>query len=371
MPDMKDRLQALGEMVREQTERGPDTDHRLQFVRNRLRLTAYAERRRRAPVLAYVAVAAGLVAATFALVTYYAPAVQGPLSVALESQDAQLVGQWVEAKNETKQLRFSDGTSVGLGPQTSVQVQETTKSGGTVIVGQGRARAQVVHVKDARWTFIAGPFHVRVTGTEFDLGWDPGSETLELALHQGSVELSGPTLPEPRKVRQGEFVRLQLRTHAAPQSVQSVPQLEGPPAELSGAGDQQASETTPKPAPGPRDLSQASVGQLWDLSQDARLSGDAALARDALLALRSHHGTRGQTAFLLGKIHADQLHNRAEAIRWFQTYLQEVPQGSLSEQTWGRLIELQAGTDAGRKAARNYLELYPNGFYKTLAQRLL
>ena len=36
-----------------------------------------------------------------------------------------------------------------------------------MIVGQGRARAQVVHVKDARWTFIAGPFHVRASYRNF------------------------------------------------------------------------------------------------------------------------------------------------------------------------------------------------------------
>jgi hypothetical protein len=35
------------------------------------------------------------------------------------------------------------------------------------------------------------------------------------------------------------------------------------------------------------------------------------------------------------------------------------------------LIELQSGSEAGRKAARTYLERYPNGTYKILAERSL
>ena len=375
MVDMNERLRALGEMVREQTEQGPETEQTLRFVKNRLRLTAYAERKRRVPVAVYLAFATSAVAAAIALVIITHALPIEPLSVTLESQDAHLVGHWVESQNETKQLRFSDGTSVALGPETAINVQETTQFGGTVIVGQGRARAQIVHVANARWTFVAGPFHVRVTGTEFDLAWDPGTETLELALHQGSVELSGPTLEKPRQVRKGEFVRLQLAPEQRSDTTTATDPAAGDGASTSTPNDKtdsSAAATNSQPSKfRPRDLSQSSTQELWDLGQNARLSGNPTLARDALLALRTHHGTRGPTAFLLGKINADQLQNSSEAIRWFQTYLKEVPGGSLSEQTWGRLIELQAGTSAGRQSARTYLERYPGGSYKTLAQRSL
>lgn len=370
MVDMNDRLRSLGEMVREQTERGPATDHTLHSVRNRLRVAAYAPHKR-ASVLAYSTFTAGLVAVALALVVFYKNGSQRPLSVTLESQEPHLVGRWVETQDETKQLRFSDGTSLGLGPETAVNVRETTQTGGTIVLGQGRARAQIVHVKDARWTFMAGPFSVRVTGTEFDLGWDPASETLELALHQGSVELTGPTLAQPRKVRKGEFVRLRLQKDEVPRLVPSASEPSAQGTDSNETGEKQSVEAPAQLAREDQDLARASVQDLWELSQNARLSGKPALARDALLALRAHHGTRGQTAFLLGKIHADQLQNHREAIRWFQTYLKEAPGGSLSEQTWGRLIELQAGSEAGRKAARSYLERYPNGSYKTLAERSL
>ena len=380
MVDMNDQLRALGEMVRQQTEPGAETEHTLRFVKNRLRLTAYAARKSRAPRYTRVAVST-VAAAALVLAIFFLPQSNKPLTVALESQESHLVGQWVQSKNETKQLRFSDGTSVALGPETTINITETTRFGGTVVVGQGRARAQIVHTPSARWTFKAGPFQVRVTGTEFDLGWDPNSETLELALHQGSVELSGPTLDKPRKLRKGEFIRLQLaekRQQHAEEAQLEQKQLTGASSAQSNQEDADATESSAEERSDSRqnsritrDLSQTSSQDLWDLSQSARLSGKPTLARDALLALRTHHGTRGQTAFLLGKINADQLQNGAEAIRWFQTYLKEVPGGSLSEQAWGRLIELQAGTAAGRKSARDYLDRYPNGSYKTLAQRSL
>jgi len=375
MIDINDRLQKLGAMVREQTEQGPDTEHSLRLVKNRLRLTARTAPNRHIP-RAYLAFSVSLLVASVALVFTLFRGENAPLSVALESQESHLVGTWVQSKSETKQLRFSDGTLVALSPETSVSVQETTQFGGTVIVGQGRARAEIVHLPKARWTFVAGPFHVRVTGTEFDLGWDPGSETLELALHQGSVELSGPTLSKPRQVRKGEFIRLQLSTRDAADDHLNVARAseqgdtQDPDPATTGTNAEKREGSLP-PKSEADNLSSASVQTLWDLSQNARLSGRPTVARDALLALRAQHGTRGQTAFLLGKIHADQLQNGTEAIRWFQTYLKEVPNGSLSEQAWGRLIELQAGTEAGKQMARSYLSRYPNGSYETLARRSL
>jgi hypothetical protein len=52
-------------------------------------------------------------------------------------------------------------------------------------------------------------------------------------------------------------------------------------------------------------------------------------------------------------------------------YLKEAPGGSLSEQALGRLIELQAGTAAGRKAAQRYLDRYPHGSYAGFARSSL
>jgi hypothetical protein len=274
-----------------------------------------------------------------------------------------------------------------------------------VVLGQGRTLAQIVPQTDADWRFLAGPFTVQVTGTEFDLSWDPDEQVLELALHQGSVALSGPTVKGARLVRKGEFVRLQVPRTSASSDVSKQKQKDGAPgeeksaprgADLRTADGQDGASTTKVGqaddkswqnllAAGKRDealtaleragaksaLQNANAGDLWTLSRAARVAGKASLARDALLALRSRHGTRDQTAYLLGKVHADQLHENAEAIRWFETYLNEAPGGALAEQALGRLVELQTGTKRGERAARRYLETYPRGSYADFARSSL
>jgi hypothetical protein len=68
---------------------------------------------------------------------------------------------------------------------------------------------------------------------------------------------------------------------------------------------------------------------------------------------------------------ADQSGDRAEAVKWFEVYLKEVPQGGLREQALGRLVELQKGTARGRQAAERYLAAYPRGTYAELARASL
>ena len=122
---------------------------------------------------------------------------------------------------------------------------------------------------------------------------------------------------------------------------------------------------------GPGAFDRASTQELWELAHAARLGGRPQLASQALLSLRKQRGVRGQTAFLLGKVAADQLKEAPKAIAWFQTYLTEDPQGPLAEQALGRLIELEAGTRAGKRAAERYLERYPRGAYASFARSLL
>jgi transmembrane sensor len=318
---------------------------------------------------------------------------QGPLTVSLEERETELVGNWISAKDETKQLRFSDGTRVSLHPHTKLQVEGTTSSGAKIVLSEGRALAQIEPLPGAKWSFIAGPFTVRVTGTEFDVAWFPEQGLFEIALHQGSVTLTGPSIEGAKDVRKGDFVRVALPKKAA--SLAPKQAAEG----SASAGKTELSEDLGKTA-GPTSLGRkepswrshlaagemkealsaielagsnrvlegASARELWAVSDAARVHGRPALARDALLALRKKHGTRGETAYLLGKVHADQLNSPAEAIRWFDTYLSESPGGALAEQALGRLVELQAGTARGRKAARSYLERYPKGSYAEFAR---
>jgi hypothetical protein len=121
------------------------------------------------------------------------------------------------------------------------------------------------------------------------------------------------------------------------------------------------------------EVARASAADLLVLADAARFAARPALAREALLSLRRRFGATGRSAFLLGKIAADQLGAGGEAATWFETYLREEPGGPLAEQALGRLIELKRrGDPAGaRAAAERYLDRYPDGAYAPLATSLV
>ena len=119
------------------------------------------------------------------------------------------------------------------------------------------------------------------------------------------------------------------------------------------------------------EVGRASASDLLALSDAARFAGRPARAKEALLAMRRRFGARGSSAFLLGKIAADQLRSPGEAATWFEIYLQEEPSGPLAEQALGRVMEIRK-RDAGaaRLVAERYLARYPNGAYAALARSL-
>jgi ferric-dicitrate binding protein FerR (iron transport regulator) len=390
MDPLRDRLHELGEVVARASDETADA--RSTIARARLRLRA--QQRVLPPSRSPFAVAgfSALLLCALGIGSYslWQGRATAPLSFTIEArgQGSERAVQTGEA--ETKQVRFSDGTTVALQPASRIEVQTLSASGATVALVNGRARASVERSRDAEWRFLAGPFSVRVTGTEFDLAWDATSRVFELALHEGSVELSGPTLPPARVVRQGEYVRIVVAgeapaSPATPSEPQTTASAAGsatgtggsPPAtpsenwpELLRSGQRQAAFAAVDRL-GAAALERASTRELWELAHAARLGGRPKLAFQALLSLRKQRGVRGQTAFLLGKVAADQLKEAPEAIAWFQTYLTEDPRGPLAEQALGRVIELQAGTRAGKRAAEEYLTRYPHGAYASFARSLL
>lgn len=119
-------------------------------------------------------------------------------------------------------------------------------------------------------------------------------------------------------------------------------------------------------------VAEATSAELYALSDAARYAGQPARARDALIAVRARFGEQGNTAFLLGRISADQ-GEAGPAIEWFDRYLREQPGGPLAETATGRLIELYRTRDASRarKLAERYLAAYPDGSYAVLARTLV
>jgi hypothetical protein len=324
------------------------------------------------------------------------------------------VGEWVAADAATRlPMRFSEGTSFTLGRGSTVRVTEATTHGATLLLEKGSVTAEVVHTgPDTRWSLHAGPFEVQVTGTKFDASWDPTGETFELSMSEGTVVVNGPLLQSGRELRAGERLRVSVRDG----SLELRSTAEGPPQEKAGATAVPSAPATasvtaaprnaePEPdaapsSPRPRVLAEpwrdlaaagkyaealeaaeragftqeaerASSQDLATLADIARYAGRPALAKQVLLAQRRRFGVRGSSAFLLGKIAADQQGASADAVRWFEIYLQEEPNGALAEQALGRILQLKKGDpEAARTTAQRYLARYPQGVHAALAGSL-
>jgi hypothetical protein len=424
MDDLTNRFAKLGRTVAQVSDRAADPTT-LPNARRRwlasIPPTEESSRRRVAPWVAFAAACSVAIALLFVLVRHRAPAVS--FTVGPQSTPG-AVGQWVAPEAEAPlDMRFSEGTVVVVAPGARMRVTETSSSGATLLIERGGIHAAIKH-RDAstHWSVQAGPFEVKVTGTAFDARWDPATETFELNMIEGSVIVNGPRLPAGRAVVAGEQLvvsstRMELRAGAASATTAAMaaPGAAGsaspaacatPPAAPPAATDAApAGSVAPAPSgtavadaarsePSWRalarsgkykdamdaaeaagfsaEVARASSSDLMALADTARFAGRPARAKEALLAMRRRFGARGSSAFLLGKIAADQQGSPGEAVTWFETYLQEEPGGPLAEQALGRVLEIRKrDPGAARPVAERYLARYPNGAYAALARSLV
>jgi TolA-binding protein len=102
------------------------------------------------------------------------------------------------------EVGFSDGSSFKIGAGARARVVDVDHRGARIALERGELYAQVKSRSSGAWWVIAGPFTVRVTGTRFDLGWEPEAEKLSVAVTEGSVGVSGAIVGGDRRVRAGE-----------------------------------------------------------------------------------------------------------------------------------------------------------------------
>ena len=68
---------------------------------------------------------------------------------------------------------------------------EVGPNGSRVFLESGHARVHVTHRPRARWTVEAGPYSIRVVGTEFDVQWSANEEMFDVQLHKGAIIVWG------------------------------------------------------------------------------------------------------------------------------------------------------------------------------------
>ncbi len=327
------------------------------------------------------------------------------------------VGAWLAAPADAElPVHFSDQSSVTLSRSSHARVVELRDRDVRLLLERGRVSVSVRHQEHRSWHLRAGPFDVAVTGTRFEVSWHPDREEFEVHTTEGKVVVTGDQF-SPHGVAAGETLHAErmdgvfkfvetnvpqahsltfsapteglpevsvtaaVASSAAPHTsspIRTAATQLGPSwRELAGAGQYRAAMDQAEKE-GFEGLCQSlSLSDLLALSEAARFAGHADRARLALTSIRQRfHGNPAASVatFTLGRIAFDSARDYLGAARWFRAYLSEQPTGSLAREAAGRLMEsLQRGGDhAGALvAARQYLELYPDGPQKNLAHQVL
>jgi len=309
-------------------------------------------------------------------------------------------------------LSFSDGSLIALAPGSEAAIDSLDHNGGTVGISRGRARVHIVHNANTHWAIQAGPYTVAVTGTRFDIEWQPEVPRFSVNLAEGSVSVSAQKRSAPARLAEGQELLVvndtwtvrDARDVAAavneerpgrgpsvnPDAVAAVPEsglVEATPlvtprapaniqkswALFVAQGDYRGAYEAAE-REGFENVSRRSTSsELLSLAEAARFAGRADRAQFALHVLRSRFAgahDAALAAFELGRLSG----GGANSAQWFRAFLREQRSGPLVREASGRLLEAlaQAGDREGaRTEAQNYLRAYPQGPHAAFARRLL
>jgi transmembrane sensor len=318
-----------------------------------------------------------------------------------ELRGGRAAGGVIEAQRGEAIVALSDGSSILAENRTKFSVDVVGRNAALTRLVSGKLHVRVTHNEDTSYRFIAGPYEVRVVGTEFDLAWEPSGSGLWLSMSKGEVRLVEPG-GKLRRLKGGETLHLPGLAQALAQSAKPstpAPMVDVPAASEGGATAPAAHAGRDPQSPPSWDALVAK-GQFADvvreaetlgvdsvterrgpsdlkaLGQAARYVGKRALSVRAFSALRERNrGTDAarQAAFFLGRLQEEQ-GNQAEALRWLGTYVGEAPRGVYAAEAYGRrlnLTERLRGPAAAVPLAREYLERFPEGAYAQTARALV
>jgi hypothetical protein len=312
-------------------------------------------------------------------------------------------GAYVAPAGTVARIRFEEGSEIAVAAGARGRLAEIDRRGARFVLEEGRAELRIVTRPDARWSVHAGPYVVRVTGTAFTVGWDPGEQTLEIAMDHGAVVVVGPLAAEGVRLGAGQRLvaqptrgRLHIDERSATsglapsaareaaQAASSSPRAAAPVASVDPrpwservAGGEFAAVVAEAEARGLEGvLASAALADLVALADAARYAGRVAVARRALEAQRTRFAgtTAGRTAaFLLGRIADDVDGAPRTAAALYDQYLAEGG-GAFAAEALGRkmLAQQKLGDLAGARAtAVAYLERHPRGPHAAAAGALV
>jgi TolA-binding protein len=354
-----------------------------------------------------------------------------PMNYKIGNGRASSEPSWIETTpKKTEAIEFEDGSTLMVKNDSALEVVKSHREGVIIKMANGRLSADIRSAGETLWELRAGPYTITVLGTAFDVSWDAAASILDVKVLRGTVLIRGQKLdPDGIKLTAGEQLQSNSQSHIVSSGrigselsseVRRISERQNGDAteNVNTADDPQlASDEDAGVAPyeqGMLDtdvttlacssqswrflyaksnfeavvdtalklglenaLHACSKQALWDLVDAARRTGRIQVAEKTLGVFRKRFAgsKKAMTAtFLLGRIAMEQSKKPASARKWFSTYLKETPDGALSEEALGRLIELHMSSDMKSEAdkhAKTYLSRYPGGQYAKLAESLL
>jgi hypothetical protein len=300
---------------------------------------------------------------------------------------------------EGEALEFSDGSRLVLNYRAEISVSRLSRERAQVQLNRGTLSARIQKGTGRAWVIEAGPYSVRVVGTEFTIDWNSEQKEIGVNVSEGQVLVVGGDLPATGVTLSagGRLVRRGPAEGRSPDVVAPSPQsTEVPPAK-----DETAAGAAAPTLPEPSWRSAAQAGNhteglrgaerlgfehlvkslpekdLLLLANTARYAGSLGRARQALLGLRARFAKKPSAAvaaLLLAGLAEDRDKNPAEAATWLRTFLRESPQGELSASARARLLAIllrQGNQSEAASIAADYLRYHPQGPYASKARDVL
>ncbi len=303
--------------------------------------------------------------------------------------------------SRAEQVEFSDGSRLALEPEARIEISRLSSERADIVLDDGKLAASIQKGTGRSWTISAGPFDVRVVGTEFSVQWERDRRAFAVSVSEGKVLVFGKDLPATGLPLEagGRFERKfepRVARPPSPPPVAPVPSSQDvaspePPRDPSSTRGASEPDWT-KLA---RDAEYARALELAErsgfdrltrelgendlllLANTARYAGDARKARTALQKLRSRfpHGAAAPvSALYLARIAEDHDKNSVEAAHWLSVFLNESPRGGLSADARARLLSLllkQGNRARAREVASDYLKYHPDGPHAAKARGIL
>lgn len=323
-----------------------------------------------------------------------------------EVSGGEVTGGMIRTDSAEAHVAFTDDSFVRVAPRSRLSIDVVGEHAALTRLVTGKLHVNVRHHDDTSYRFLAGPYEVRVVGTEFDLAWDPNAAGFSLSMQHGEVRVVSPD-GAVRSVIGGESLRLPVQQGvavsaapaAAPRPEPVAIAEEAAPVDLPAVRSPSVAAAAPTTkarnwdalvakgrfADVVRDAESLGVGSvlaarsgadLKALGQAARYTGDRGLALRAFTTLRerfSNSDAGRPASFFIARVHEEQGSPR-EALRWLSVYLSEAPRGVYAAEAMGRrlmLTERVAGRASAVPLAKEYLERFPQGAYAASARAIL